>query len=105
MYKRWPPKQTLSALGNAVNTTSQSFRTPVFNCEDQDRVFEGAFDTLKQAIEERVFPCASVAVTHSGRLVISKALGRFTYDANSPEVKPETVFDLASVSKVIATTS
>ena len=68
-------------------------------------MFAAAFDILDKAIEQRAFPCASVAVTHSGRLVGWKAFGRFTYDANSPEVKPETVFDLASVSKVIATTS
>ena len=68
-------------------------------------MFREAFDILHKAIEERVFPCASVAVTHDGRLVGSKALGRFTYDANFAEVKSDTVFDLASVSKVIATTS
>lgn len=34
-----------------------------------------------------------------------KALGRFTYDASSPEVTAATVYDLASVSKVVATTA
>ena len=34
-----------------------------------------------------------------------KGLGRFTYDAASPEVTAATVFDLASVSKVVATTA
>ena len=105
MCKQWPAKQTLPAVGNALNSTSQSFRAPVSDCHDQDRVFRDAFAILHKAIEERVFPGASVAVTHSGRLVSSKALGRLTYDANSPQVKPETVFDLASLSKVIATTS
>jgi CubicO group peptidase (beta-lactamase class C family) len=38
-------------------------------------------------------------------LVASKALGQFTYDVTSPAVRPETLFDLASVSKVIATTA
>lgn len=34
-----------------------------------------------------------------------RAFGRFTFDAASPEVTPETIFDLASVSKVVATTT
>src|SRR5215467_9029881 len=96
---------TSSPIGKTLNTASQSLQTPVLHCDDQDRVFAVAFDILDKAIEQRVFPCASVAVTHCGRVVSWKALGRFTYDASSPEVKPETVFDLASVSKVIATTS
>jgi CubicO group peptidase (beta-lactamase class C family) len=38
-------------------------------------------------------------------LVINKALGRFTYDATSPEVTTANIFDLASLTKVVATTS
>jgi CubicO group peptidase (beta-lactamase class C family) len=72
---------------------------------DQDRIFVDAFTVLVQAIERHAFPCASVAITHSGRLVALKAFGRFSYDKKSPIVTPETVFDLASVSKVLATTS
>lgn len=39
-----------------------------------------------------------------GKLVAGKAVGRFTYEENSPAVTAETIFDLASVSKVVATT-
>ncbi len=46
-----------------------------------------------------------MAVTHRGALVASQGFGRFTYGANAPEVRPDTVFDLASVTKVIATTA
>jgi serine-type D-Ala-D-Ala carboxypeptidase len=34
-----------------------------------------------------------------------KALGHFTYEPNSPEATTDTIFDLASVTKVVATTS
>ena len=37
-------------------------------------------------------------------LVALKGLGQFTYDASSPAVQADTIFDLASVSKVVATT-
>ena len=72
---------------------------------DQDRVFANAFAALEQAINARAFPGASIAVTDAGRLVALKAFGRFTYDPASPQVSPHTIFDLASVTKVVATTT
>jgi serine-type D-Ala-D-Ala carboxypeptidase len=57
------------------------------------------------AIEQRAFPGASIAIAHSGRLIAKKAFGRFTYDAASPQVTPQTVYDLASLTKVAATTA
>jgi serine-type D-Ala-D-Ala carboxypeptidase len=71
---------------------------------DQQRCFETAFAIIEQAIAERVFPAASVAVTQAGRLVALKGFGRFTYDADSAVVGPATIFDLASLTKVVATT-
>jgi serine-type D-Ala-D-Ala carboxypeptidase len=38
-------------------------------------------------------------------LIALRAFGRFTYEPTSPEVTPETIFDLASVSKVVATST
>jgi len=71
---------------------------------DQERVFAGAFDLLRAGIEQRAFPGAVLAVTLGDNLVALKAAGRFTYDAGSPEVNADTIFDLASVSKIVATT-
>lgn len=73
--------------------------------DHQDEVFEFAFSILREAINQRAFPGAAVAVTHHGRLVALKALGRFTYELNSPPVTPLTLFDLASVTKTVATTA
>jgi CubicO group peptidase (beta-lactamase class C family) len=72
---------------------------------EQETVFRPAFDILKQAIVARSFPAAATAVTHRGKLVALKGFGRFTYEIDSCEVQANTVFDLASVSKVIATTT
>ena len=67
--------------------------------------FHRARAFLQQAIAERAFPGASVAVTLGQELLWSDAVGRFTYDSSSPAVALDTVFDLASVSKVAATTA
>jgi CubicO group peptidase (beta-lactamase class C family) len=60
---------------------------------------------MQKGIAHRVFPAASIAVTSHGALVALKAFGRFTYESSSPLVSIATVFDLASVSKAVATTS
>jgi len=61
---------------------------------------------LDQAIAAKAFPGAAVAITHQGKLVALKGLGAFTYDANAPRVTDtDTIYDLASVTKVVATTA
>jgi serine-type D-Ala-D-Ala carboxypeptidase len=73
--------------------------------EQQDSVFAPAFELLRHAIVEHIFPAASIAITHNRKLVGLKAFGRFTYEADSSETTTNTVFDLASLTKVVATTS
>jgi CubicO group peptidase (beta-lactamase class C family) len=72
---------------------------------EQERVFARAFALLKQAVQERVFPGAAIAVVHRGELAAWRGIGRFTYAPDSPPVTPTTVFDLASVTKALATTA
>ena len=72
---------------------------------DQDQVFSRAFGVLEDAIAAKAFPCASVAITHAGKLVALKALGRFTFALPADAATTSTVFDLASLTKVIATTA
>ena len=78
---------------------------PSKSLPEQERVFARAFALLKQAVQERVFPGASLAVVHRGELAAWRGIGRFTYAPDSPPVTPTTVFDLASVTKAVATTA
>jgi serine-type D-Ala-D-Ala carboxypeptidase len=66
--------------------------------------FAAARSVIEQAIASRAFPGAAWSILHNGEIALDSA-GRFTYDAASPAVTPATVFDLASVSKVIVTTA
>jgi CubicO group peptidase (beta-lactamase class C family) len=61
-------------------------------------------DLLARAIHDRAFPGAALITTHRGAIVIEEYAGRFTYDHDSAAVDPETVYDLASLTKAIATT-
>jgi len=80
-----------------------NFPFPAF--DKQNSFFAAAFAILRQAITQGAFPAASVAITYGGKLVALRAFGRFTYAPESLPVSESSIFDLASVSKVVATTS
>jgi CubicO group peptidase (beta-lactamase class C family) len=91
--------------------------------DHQEEVFAPAFSILQEAITQKAFPAASIAITHRGNLIALKAFGSFTYDGAEDEIKPgapflasfarsgdlavtpSTLFDLSSVTKVVATTT
>ncbi|HLM79124.1 MAG TPA: serine hydrolase domain-containing protein [Terriglobales bacterium] len=75
------------------------------NFSAQDDQFPSAFSILEKGVAARAFPACSLAITFRGELVAHKALGHFTYDPASPEVTTATLFDLASLTKVVATTA
>jgi len=56
------------------------------------------------AIRDSAFPGAQVAVVRSGVLLYDKSFGRLSYGALQPEVTSTTMYDLASLTKVVATT-
>jgi serine-type D-Ala-D-Ala carboxypeptidase len=84
-------------------TGSAPVLDPAF--ENQDDRFASAFAVLKDAIAARAFPSASVSVTHCGKLIALKAFGRFTFEPGSCATTASTLFDLASLTKVVATTT
>jgi CubicO group peptidase (beta-lactamase class C family) len=92
-----------------IDQTNQPFPaasgTLVPAYDQQDRVFAAPFKVLEDAITDKMSPAASVAVLFHEKLVALKSLGRFTYDSDSPAVSPETIFDLASLTKAVATTT
>lgn len=69
------------------------------------REFTAARQVLTEAIEARAFPGCAFGVMAGGRVLAVEGLGRFTYEEDAPHVKPATVFDVASITKVAATTA
>ena len=60
---------------------------------------------LQDAIATRVFAAASVAIGSSSGALWTEAMGTLTFDDSAARTRVETVFDLASLTKVIATTT
>jgi serine-type D-Ala-D-Ala carboxypeptidase len=83
---------------------SPQFTTPA-SASQQRRQFATAYSVLEQAVAEQAFPGAAFGVLTKNQVLALDGVGGFTYDQPTAAVTPSTVYDLASVAKVIATTS
>lgn len=67
--------------------------------------FAKAFRIIEDAITAHAFPGCAFGVLSGGRVLVQDSRGRFTYEDDTPAVGAETVFDIASITKVLATTA
>ncbi len=71
----------------------------------QHEEFAATRQILEDAIAARVFPGCAWGVLFGGKVRALEGLGRLTYEHSSPPVTVSTVYDLASLTKVLATTA
>jgi CubicO group peptidase (beta-lactamase class C family) len=64
---------------------------------------DGVARLLRDAIDAHAFPSATVEVGRHDRPLWTAAFGALTYDPDAPPTRTDTIFDLASLTKVIAT--
>ena len=67
--------------------------------------FDPVTDVLARALEQRASPAIVLEAGREGGVIWRKAFGRLTYDEDAPPAAEDTIFDLASLTKVIATAS
>ena len=63
-----------------------------------------AFTVVENAIADKAFPGATIAVGYRAS-VSYHAFGKLSYDQDAPAVKIDTMYDLASLTKVVVTTT
>ncbi len=66
------------------------------------KTLEQISSIVRQAIDDKGTPGCHVFVAHKGKVVFDRSFGWFTYE-NQVAVTDETIYDLASISKVAAT--
>ena len=69
-----------------------------------EAVLKPAFEVIEKAISDKAFPGATLAVGFRGKLSVH-AFGKLSYDAKSPAVDADTMYDIASLTKVVVTTT
>lgn len=60
---------------------------------------------IDQAVQQLAFPAASIEIGDGTRPLWRQAFGRLSFDADAPAAAEDTIFDLASLTKVLATTT
>ena len=89
---------------SAMPTEEIAIATPPARSHPEPN-FAPARGLLEKAVSERVFPGAAFGILHQGQVLLLDSVGRLTDDETARAVEAATVFDLASVSKVVATTA
>jgi beta-N-acetylhexosaminidase len=69
-----------------------------------EALLKPAFDVIEKAIGDKAFPGATLAVGYRGKLSVH-AFGKQKYDAKSPAINVDTMYDIASLTKVVVTTT
>jgi beta-glucosidase-like glycosyl hydrolase/CubicO group peptidase (beta-lactamase class C family) len=72
--------------------------------EGGDAQLQPAFQVIERAIADKAFPGATVAIGYRGKVSLH-AFGNLSYVANSAAIETHTMYDIASLTKVVATTT
>ena len=67
--------------------------------------FNSVAEIIERAISKKIFPCACLEIGRTEEILWRGAFGSLGYDRRSTAADHNTIFDLASLTKVIATTT
>src|SRR5262245_2084241 len=67
--------------------------------------FAAARQILQRALADRAFPAAVIEVGNTREPLWREAFGRLTFEPGAAPADEDTIFDLASLTKVLATTT
>lgn len=98
------PPPPVPPVQEAPPTVEVAHGVPVMPGEVPDHRLDGVDSLLSVGITTRVFPGAAVVVGQGDRILKMQGYGYFTYESAAPTT-PQSRFDLASLTKVVATTT
>jgi beta-N-acetylhexosaminidase len=93
----------VAPLGAGLDLAAQLMKLRGANAAAESKL-KPAYDVLDRAVADHAFPGGVLAVGYRGELQV-RAFGRQTYDASSPAVAPDTIYDAASLTKAVVTTT
>jgi serine-type D-Ala-D-Ala carboxypeptidase len=108
MVARFLPAGALSAAMISPLVPTQQCPPEVlipYSAANQRDRFSEAYTVLEQAIDRQAFPGAAFSVLEKKEIVAIDGVGQLTYQRGAPSVTAATFYDLASITKVLATTS
>ena len=71
---------------------------------NNDFDFSSSWKIINDAIDSKLFPGAQILVVKDSEILAEKSFGYQTFESNSPKIDINTIYDIASLTKVVATT-
>ncbi len=93
----------VAKLGDGLAVPADPMKLRAASAEEEARL-KPAYEVLDRAVAEQAFPGGVLAVGYKGKLIV-RAFGRQTSDARSPAITAETIYDAASLTKPVVTTT
>ena len=87
----------VAALGAGLDLPANPMKLRAADAKSDSKL-KRAYDVLDRAVADHAFPGGVLAVGYQGELMVH-AFGRQTYDATSPAVNVDTIYDAASLTK------
>ncbi len=98
---RFPTNSLVLCLAAAILTATLAQAAP----DMSEKRLEGIAPLVQAAIEAKKIPGAVVLVGHDGQIVYRKAFGESSLAPERRAMTVDTIFDMASMTKVMATTT
>lgn len=95
----------IAAIGTALSFPAAISDEEVLKLAEENDPLHRVDALINAQIRDHAFPGAVLLVQENGIQRYMKSYGSFTYDSTSTTMSTNTMFDLASISKVISTTS
>jgi CubicO group peptidase (beta-lactamase class C family) len=102
-----PPTTTPAAAldGNPAADASAQARHPLADAATRTAVLDAVRGVLDRAVADSAFPGAFAVVGDAGGGYVAQGAGRIDWAADAPRPDARTLWDLASLTKVVGTTS
>ncbi|MCU7496433.1 MAG: serine hydrolase [Ignavibacteria bacterium] len=91
-------------VGDGIRMESQTLKD-IQAESDSSFDFSKVDEVMNSGLSDSVFPGAVAYVGYKGKVIYKKAFGHYTYGPGVQPMETDAMFDLASVSKVIGTTT
>ena len=91
-------------IGDGISIENTTLKISEDN-QDLHYNFASVDVEMIQAVQNKIFPGGVLLIGKKGKVIYEKPFGNFTFDDNSTLMSKDAIFDLASVSKVVGTTT
>jgi len=88
-------------IGHGIEIKSRRFS---FDQNSKKYDLKPAWEVIDNAISSEIFPGAQVMVVQDNSIVAEKSFGKFTYSDKSKSIDNKSIYDIASITKVLSVT-